>query len=106
LKALLTTAVWGKDYIDRFLNYSLRTQLSSGNLGALSSDSLFLVITDAADISYVTSSDAYRALSRIMNTECLAREKIAKSRSGDKYAKLTACQNHALWKSGDFDAIF
>ena len=106
LKALLTTAVWGKDYIDRFLNYSLRTQLSPGNLGALSPDSLYLIITDTADIDYMTSSGAYRTLSTIMNTECLGREEIHKGLSGDKYAKLTACQNHVLWRSGEFDAIF
>jgi len=106
IKALYTTAVWGRAYVDRFLNYSLRTQLSEGNLGAFGPDSLYLLFTDAADVDYVTSSEAYKALSRIMQTECLPRERITKPRHGDKYAKLTACQNHALWKSGNFDAIF
>lgn len=106
LKALFTTAVWGKAYIDRFLDYSLRTQLSEGNLGAFDHESLFLIVTDAADADYVTSSEAYRTLSRVVSTECVAREKIRGSRSGDKYARLTACQNYALWRSQDYDAIF
>lgn len=106
IKALFTTAVWGRAYIDRFLRYSLRTQLSKGNLRSFDPNSLYLLITDAADIGYVTSSEAFRFLSNVVTTECVARETIPGSRSGDKYAKLTACQNYALQRSIDFDAIF
>ena len=106
MKALFTTAVWGNTYLDRFLNYSLPTQLSDGNLGAFDSGSLYLIVTDAADIDCVLSAPTYRALSRLVATECVARELIVGSRSGNKYAKLTACQNYALGRSLDFDAIF
>ena len=106
MNALFTTAVWGNAYLDRFLNYSLRTQLSDGNLGAFDKDSLFLLITDAADLDRVKAAPAFRALSRLVDTECVAREAIVDSSSANKYARLTACQNYALQRSEDFDAIF
>lgn len=105
-RALFTTAVWGEGYLDRFLRYSLPTQLSAGNLGAFDTSSLFLIITAAADIERVTASAPFAALSRMVSTKCVALETIAGSRSNDKYSKLTACQNYALKRSEDFEAIF
>lgn len=105
LTALFTTAVWGAEYVDRFLNYSLRTQLSDGNLGSAAPGSLFLLITDAEGQKCIERSPIYAALKNVIDVECVDFESVV-LRAADKYSMLTACQNFALARSIGFDAIF
>lgn len=105
LKTLFTTAVWGADYVERFLKYSLRTQLSAGNLGHFDRNSLYLLITDAESIKYISSSPIFEKLASLVSTEFVDIERF---RTGnlDKYSLLTVCQNYALERATDFNALF
>lgn len=105
IKTLFTTAVWGSEYVDRFLNYSLCTQLSNGNLGSAHPGSLFLLITDTQSQKRIKSSPIYVALTKLIDVECVDFESIV-THSAHKYSMLSACQNYALARSIDFDAIF
>lgn len=105
ITALFTTAVWGAEYVDRFLNYSLCTQLSDGNLGCAAPGSLFLLITDAEGQKRIERSPIYAALKGIIDVECVDFESVV-LHSADKYSMLTACQNLALARSIGFDTIF
>lgn len=104
-RVLFTTAVWGADYVERFLKYSLRTQLSAGNLGYFDRNSLFLLVTDAASVDYIKSSPIFEKLVNLVSFEFVDIERFRTDNS-DKYSLLTACQNYALQRSIDFDAIF
>lgn len=105
LRALFTTAVWGADYVDRFLNYSLRTQLSAGNLGAFDTNSVFLLMTDMPSFRRITASPIYGALTDLVRVEHVDIQNIRVT-SKDKYSLLTACQNYVLSQAVDFDALF
>ena len=104
-KALFTTAVWGDQFIERFLNYSLRTQLSAGNLGAFDQESLFLLISDEKSIKRIKRSQIYQHLKRHVEVETIDISSIVHESPG-KYSLLTECQNYALQRAAPFNTIF
>jgi len=105
VKALFTTAVWGQDYVERFLNFSLRTQLTAGNLGQFDRNSLFLLITDTKSMEYFRSSPIFEKLADLVSVEFVDLEQFRDGLT-NKYSILTACQNYALERSVEYDAIF
>lgn len=106
LKVLFTTAVWGADYVERFLKYSLRTQLSAGNLGYFDRNSLYLLVTDAESIKHIKSSPIFEKLASLVSTEFVDIERFRTDNNLDKYSLLTVCQNYALERAIEFDALF
>ena len=105
MRTLFTTAVWGTEYVENFLNYSLCTQLGSGNLAAADPGSLYLLISDVQGLKRIKESRIFAALTKLIDVECVDIASIANS-SGSKYSTLTICQNYALVRAYDFDAIF
>ena len=105
MTALFTTAVWGAEYVDRFLGYSLPTQLSKGNLGVFDSSSVYLLVSDSQSIKLITASPVYHALKEVLSVEFADIASI-QAFTRDKYSTLAACQNYALACAANFDAVF
>lgn len=63
--------VWGKSFTELFLNYSLPTQLSTGNLRAIGSKgkNIYKLFTSTADAEVVSSSRVWQELSSVMQAE-------------------------------------
>ena len=107
LKALFSTAVWGEAYVDRFLAYSLPTQLGAGNIGAFDQQSEYLIITDAESVERFKASPVVQALSRLVRVEYAYLDEVLRGfAGGDKYSKLAACQNFVLKRAADFQVLF
>ena len=111
---LFSIAVWGDDYVERFLRFSLPSQLAEGNLQGFPwlSNSKYQIITSVRDAEKIMSSAGYGFLSTIMDTEILIidefiDEKIKlSSNSPDKYFIVSKCQMEAIRRSRGFDGIF
>ena len=55
-------AVWGKKYINTFLQLSLPTQFSSGNLKDLTSKPNYIIYTNKVGQAQITESPIYKTL--------------------------------------------
>jgi tetratricopeptide (TPR) repeat protein len=64
LRLRILTVVWGREFVDRFLNLTLRSLASENNLPALAAkfDLVYEVVAPQGDISYVQQHDIYRDL--------------------------------------------
>ena len=58
----IINAVWGKKYIDTFLQLSLPTQFSLGNLKELKSKPNFILYTDQAGKEQILNAPIYKKL--------------------------------------------
>ncbi len=105
IKCLVTVALWGERYVRRFVDISLPTQLSDGNLGALNpgSGSSYLIVTTEEDRKRIEDAPAYLALTRKIETGFLT---MSPPRRGDKYFGVSRFQNAAVQRSYGYDAVF
>lgn len=106
MKCLFAVTVWGRDYIDEFVNITLPMHLASGNLGNLSDieSSSYIINTAAEDANYLKSLPQINALSNIINLE-IETENIL---GGNKYQALGALQAKMFEKarSEEYEAVF
>ncbi len=104
MKCLVTVALWGESYVDRFLSLSLPSQLSDGNLGVFraKTDSTYLIVTTEKDRRKIESSPCFLALKKLINTTFLIVKSPPKS---DKYLGASFCQYFAIQQSSGYDAI-
>ena len=65
------TAFWGEEFTDIFLNYTLASQLSPGNLGIFSNDSghIYKIYTTSKDARTVENSHAFTKLREFITPE-------------------------------------
>lgn len=68
------SVVWGREYLDLFLNTCLPTQLGEGNVAALPSGSRYRILTRAADVDEIHRHPTVHALARIMPVDVVAVE--------------------------------
>jgi len=68
------SVVWGREYLDLFLNTCLPTQLGEGNVSALPSGSRYRILTRAADVDEIQRHATVHALARMMPVDVVAVE--------------------------------
>lgn len=105
MRNLFSVALWGKDYVTRFLEVCLPTLLSPGNLGGMSrdADSRFLIITTEEDAVEIRRTAIFQTLGDRVATEFFI---VPSKHSGNKYKSVSNLQMVAIEYSADFDTLF
>lgn len=109
-KIFITIAVWGSDYTETFVHYSLATQLSTNNIPRLAEqhDVTYQMITTAADKAWLERQPLMIELKLYSQIEW---ELFDESRSlpvgvgGGKYSFLSVAQNLAMNRAREFDFL-
>ena len=96
----LILLVWGDEYTKLFTDIGLPALLSDGNIPALarSFPTVFKIYTRPQDVPSIMASAAYRRLAPLVETQFLDFDP---TRSGDKYAAMTACHRLALQEAAE-----
>lgn len=112
MKVLVTTAVWGDDYIRMFAECSAASLLAPGNLPRLAkgSEITWQVIAPERDLEYLRQSSAAAPLRELcaieeISFESLGLSKIPRGMNLGKYNFLSELQNRAIKSSLAHDAI-
>lgn len=112
MKVLITTAVWGDDYIRMFVEYSAASLLAPGNLPRLAKDHeiTWQVIAPLGDLENFHRSPAAARLRELCDVEEISFEslglsEIPRGMNMGKYNFLSQLQNHAIRSSLAHDAI-
>lgn len=66
------SVVWGREYLDLFLNTCLPTQLGEGNVSALPPGSRYRIMTRAADVDEIQRHGMVQALARVIPLDVVA----------------------------------
>ena len=114
MKVFITTAVWGKSYIDIFAKYSLSSLYAPGNLPTIIKDHEITlhISTTKKDLMILKSYQIFRIIEK--SAICLDIDFIDEITNeknppigvgGRKYKFLTSLQNHAIEKSKQHDLI-
>jgi len=105
MKFLFSTVIWGKDYVDQFLKWSLPTQLAWGNLADFpwADTSAYMIMTTEEDQKRLQAAPLMRRLSRIMKVIYCNIDNIPRH---NKYIGVSMAQLEALKRSSEYDAIF
>jgi hypothetical protein len=114
MKVLLSVAVWGKDYVSTFADFSLATLLSPGNIPKLARQHkvTFQIVTTKPDAQELRRRPVFRALGKYCKVAWNYIEDcgynpmlIPREGSGDKYPFVSRLQNLAIAKSLAYDAL-
>jgi len=94
-KVHLIMAVWGQAYIDMFLNLSLASQLSPGNLPAIGHiDGLvYKIYTTKKNEAYIRRHPAFQRLSNLVETSIIGVDSLE---GEDKFSPLMVFHNRAI----------
>lgn len=97
-KIHLIMAVWGEGYLDLFLNLSLPTQLSPGNLPYIGSipGVVYKIYTTLQGAAYLEKSPVFQKLLRIVDTRIITVDRLD---SDDKFSPLMAFHNRAIMEA-------
>jgi hypothetical protein len=97
-KTHIVLSVWGRDYLETFLEVSLPSQLSSGNLTGLSGrgDISYKIYTRREDEGQLRRHPAFARLESLLDTEILSLD--AQS-TDNKFAPLIQSHNHAIMQA-------
>jgi hypothetical protein len=96
--------VWGEQFVARFMQYGLPSQLAPGNLPALPRDRCaYHLFTTSADAEVMRRASAFQLLSRLMPTRV---ETIDDLYRGHAYAAMTECHNRGLALGRGKDCVF
>ena len=68
----VVTVVWGRPYVDLFLNVAVPNQMTPGNLGALPSGSRYRVFTSPDDAEALAADPALRRVNELMPVDIVA----------------------------------
>ncbi len=102
------TVVWGTDYVDAFLRYSLPSQLAPNNLPCFHGfDASYRIYTTRRDAEVIAASAAYRELYKWMPVEFeLCEDLGADQQSGMKYGYVLRSQTHLFRNHRRQDVAF
>jgi hypothetical protein len=88
------TPVWGTQYVEDFLNITLRSQLSARNLEAFSEErSVYTIVTTPSDEKLIRRSDLFPELERLLAVEFIYHGGRPNEHA---YERMTRCYNLAL----------
>ena len=92
-KLLLSTAVWGEDYLEIFLEYTLRSLLTSSNLlnKEISKQSKYIIYAESKYIDSIKNHNNFKKLKKIIKVTFID----LKLNGGDeKYSNLKNYQKY------------
>ncbi len=94
-KLLLSTAVWGEDYLEIFLEYTLKSLLKSNNLlnKQISKKSEYLIYTKNEHVNSIKNHRNFKSLKKKIKIYFFDINKFNKT---NKYASLKTLQNSSL----------
>ena len=94
-KIHLIMAVWGKPYLDLFLELSLPSQLAPGNLPSLKNrlGATYKIYTTVEGEAYLRRQEIFQRLTELIDTKIIA---VDKFNSEDKFSPLINFHNQAI----------
>ena len=112
-RVFISVALWGNQYAKDFVNFSIGTLLSKGNIPAIASECevTYEILTTSSDKEWMQSQEQIKKLAKYCNIEWLFIEELYPENFvsgkiiGDKYTFLSALQNHALKRASKSDII-
>ena len=94
----VVSVVWGREYLDLFLNTCLPNQLGEGNVPALPPGSRYRILTRAADVADIEAHPTVRALARVIPVDVVAVKAFEEAERGNdggrgdrRFDLVTAC---------------
>ena len=91
------THVWGRDYLDIFLNVCIPNQLGPGNVGALPAGSRYRILTRAEHVPELDAHPMVRALRDVIPVDVIAVQALDRTGTTQgRYDLTTACHQHAV----------
>ena len=101
---VFVTPVWGQSFTRTFLDITLPSQLSEGNLGAFAEGEIeYVIVTTAQDEGTIRSSDIFRKLQDIAAVSFIQHQALDNETS---YQRLTRAMNLALRRIRKEKAVF
>lgn len=86
-------AVWGREFLELFLDVCVPNQLTPGNLGALPAGSRYRLFTRAEDVPVLEASAIIRRAAEWLPVDIVAIPEL--SSTGNRYLQMTACHRQA-----------
>ncbi len=99
----VVTVVWGRAYIELFLDVAVPNQLTPGNLGALPPGSRYRVFTTAEDLELLEASAALKQANDVIPVDLVVAPELSRV-SDDQFVRLTAGHSQALRNAADSGA--
>lgn len=105
LSVRFLNVIWGKEYINNFLNYSLPSQLGIGNIQEckFSSKSDYFIMSDEEGLIALKNHINIKRLQQSINVTFFDISSISRH---NKLMGVSHCQHEGLIRSQDFDIIF
>lgn len=102
-------AVWGREYIDSFLNVSLPNLLTPGNLAAIASktDCVFKIYTTSKDAEVIVNNHFFKQAGQLMDTEIISMDHLFNTHGHSVPISLllmTQCHKLAVESAAGHDA--
>lgn len=99
-------AVWGRAYVDMFLDVALASLLAPNNIPAVAwcddLDPRFKVYTSCDDMDYMQEHPRFQKLQRLVAVEIIP---VDDSFGGDKFSPLIQLHNRSIYEAEDQDAV-
>lgn len=90
----IITVVWGRDFVEFFLQVALSSQLEAGNLPVFAgTDSVYKIYTDEHDAHIIKKSENFQKLAQVLRTEIILIDHLQGS---GKYSRMTLCHKWAI----------
>jgi glycosyltransferase involved in cell wall biosynthesis len=100
----LITPVWSAKYVDLFVNLTLPTLLSPGNLPSLPREKCFYqIFTRLEDLERLVQAPAFKKLEKLMQVSIRQIDSMAQAHP---YSVMSACHERAMRYSQEVDAVF
>src|SRR5262245_59512147 len=78
----VVTDVWGRPYVDLFLDVAVPNQLTPGNLGALPAGSRYRVFTRPDDAEYLAASPVLERVNKVIPVDLVVLAELGDSSDG------------------------
>ena len=75
----VVTVVWGRSYVELFLDVAVPNQMTPGNLGALPAGSRYRVFTSPEDFETLAASSILARVNDMMPVDVIAMPELAES---------------------------
>jgi hypothetical protein len=107
-KNLFITPVWGDEFVREFLEISLPSQLSAGNLGTLHpDDSVYCIVTSERDKQHIDTSEIVKSLRERVSVQLIVYDDIAADRGQKTYDLMHEMYNQVLGRvRADINCFF
>src|SRR6185295_10830004 len=90
------THVWGREYLDCFLNVCIPNQLAPGNVDALPAGSRYRILTRALDVAELESHPNVRALRERIPVDVVVVAALDQVAQANGYELMNSCHRHAV----------